>query len=183
MPRRSRVAAWTVLVLALVVVAGCGTILKPPEFNDLLAESNRDLAKSAKGFNAEMTKLAGDVMPSTNQLRQQVATMRSTLADVRERLVGLKPPAGSKTGKEFLDRYKEFLDGQEDLLRIAEQMIAVAEDEKVGDLSERWKRVSELQASIEPEEKKTREPLTEVQKRFMEEHNLQSVGTRFNFQK
>jgi hypothetical protein len=160
-----RISLRLLLAGSLILVAvGCPRgALKPKAFNNKLARANARLSAAAKVFQKALT----DKTVNASEVEGAYRQLESALADAKKEIDKVKPPIGSSSGKDLLDKYRAYLDGQQKCL-----------DEYIKPIVDLVKsnpqdpKISTLLSQMGEEAKSSFASLQEAQKAFAEEHKF-----------
>jgi hypothetical protein len=167
-----RILVGAALALAFAA-AGCRPPPKPQRFQDTLAQDTNKLLMTARPFRRDVMALARGEQPSAPALQLGLDNMRKALNDAKANAASLSAPAGSSSGRAYLNEYKEFLKGQDTVLQKMEQIAALAQGP--GDPADKLAQVEAMFREAAAEETRSREGLEKAQGDFASEHNLALV--------
>lgn len=173
----------TALAVALLGAGGCK---KPPprplKFNNEMARTNFELAKAGDAFREALKPYKDEGKPlSGSSLRSPYKDMEKALEEANEKWAEMQAPRKSGSGAILLEKYRSYLDEEEKILKKAERIIKVLDNQiKIAgspprDMSadEKHNEIKRLVDEINSIEGKALGSVSEAQKEFAKEHNLE----------
>jgi hypothetical protein len=169
---RTRTLLPLFLAAGLVVAAGCKTRPYPIKFNNDMARAVDKLNKAGRDFYFAVLPLSKGAEVDPKEVRSKYQAVEKTLKEIKENYEEIGPPMGTTSGSELMDRFTDFLDGQQTLLdKYLTPILQKVEDNRLNP-EDKWAAIKPLLDKMDDEEKQTRAPLEDVQKKWGEEHHL-----------
>jgi hypothetical protein len=154
----------TLLLAAMILVAGCGTPLKPMQFNNRMARANLKLSTAARKFYKAIEPLSKGGPPDAS-LRGAYDECGSALREAQQDFDNVLPPHGSAPGADLMEKYRTFLVQQKEVYdKAITPMYNAAQDARL-DAFGKWQIISPLLARASSEENRA---MNEVRKSHIE---------------
>lgn len=162
----------TLLALSFML-SGCDEPIDPQQFNNTVALSQRQIARSAKEFRMAVSPLLAlkPQNPTDATVTDSYKKLRDTLAKVEKTIQEAQPPPTAK-GEQFKQAYLNYLHKQKKLLEDNFVRIVAIALNPVQEPSSKREALQAIYKQIDQTDREAVEELQKVQKEFADENKL-----------
>jgi hypothetical protein len=160
------------LLAALILVAGCGTPLKPMQMANRMGRANEKMATAARNFYKAVQPISKGAPPD-GSLSTAYAECGSALKSAQSEFADVLPPYGSAPGADLFEKYRTFLVQQQTIYdQCITPMFNAAQDSRL-DAFGKWQVISPLLAKASSEEGRASGELSKSHQEFCKHHFLE----------
>jgi hypothetical protein len=160
------------LLAGLILVAGCGTPLKPMQMANRMGRANEKMATAARKFYKALEPISRGAPPDAS-LSGAYAECGSALKAAQSDFTDVLPPYGSAPGADLFEKYRTFLVQQQTVYdQCITPMFNAAQDARL-DAFGKWQIITPLLAKANSEEARASGDLNKSHQEFCKHHFLE----------